>query len=46
MALVQEEQIQVQAKLCAGGDEPAPARAEDAQSDPSTELGSEDSDSD
>jgi len=43
MAIVQEEQVQVQNKLCV---DYAPAPAEDAESDPSTEIGSEDSDSD
>jgi hypothetical protein len=46
MAIVQEQQVQVQKKLCEVGDEFPPAPAEDAQSDPSTEIGSEDSDSD
>jgi hypothetical protein len=42
MAAVQQEQAQ---KICAG-DELLPTPAEDAESDPSTEIGSEDSDSD
>merc|ERR1719460_3349153 len=41
MAMTQEEQK----KLCVAGEYPS-IRAEDAESDPSTELGSEDSDSD
>lgn len=45
MAIVQEAQVEVQKKICAVGDEFAPAPAEDAESDPSTEIGSEDSDS-
>jgi len=47
MAIVQEEQVQVQNKLCA--DYPSTSTillAEDAESDPSTEIGSQDSDSD
>lgn len=44
MAIMQEEQVQK--NLCAASDEFPPVRPEDAQSDPSTELGSEDSDSD
>lgn len=45
MAINQDEQVQVQNKICAVGDELSPAPAEDALSDPSTEIGSEDSDS-
>jgi len=43
MSTVQEEQVQVQKNLCA---EFPPVVSEDAESDPSTEIGSEDSDSD
>merc|ERR1719271_714377 len=43
MAMVQEEQVQ---KICASAEDFPPAPAEDAESDPSTEIGSEDSDSD
>lgn len=46
MARIQEDQFEVQTKLCPVGDECPPVPAEDAESDPSTEIGSEDSDSD
>jgi hypothetical protein len=46
MAVVHEEHVQVQKTLCAEGGEYSPGQAEDVESDPSTEIGSEDSDSD